>query len=345
MTTLVAVRKNDEIAIAADSLTTFGDTRLSARVRPTLREDRPLQGHVHRPVRQRRAPARVREPAREARRSRFLEQGGDLRDASASCIRSSRSSTSSIPKEEEDDPYESTQVTALVANEHGIFGVYSMREVFEYTRYWAVGLRPRVRAGRDVRAVPELRTAGAIARAGIDAGATFDRNSGLPMTLYTVAAARLTAPRWPRRAVRRRAHALRVRARRGARRAREPRRRVPRDSRPASVPAGAAARARGASRGHGAARLDARASRDAHRPAAGRRAGRPARGRVRRATSACARPRNGRERCRRAAGRCLARAARRRPRDEPARDHARSRRTAARSTRASSRSRPRRSRR
>ena len=31
MTTLVAVRKNDEIAIAADSLTTFGDTRLSAQ--------------------------------------------------------------------------------------------------------------------------------------------------------------------------------------------------------------------------------------------------------------------------------------------------------------------------
>jgi len=31
MTTLVAVRKNGEIAIAADSLTTFGDTRLSAQ--------------------------------------------------------------------------------------------------------------------------------------------------------------------------------------------------------------------------------------------------------------------------------------------------------------------------
>ena len=35
---------------------------------------------------------------------------------------------------------------------------------------------------------PKLRTAAAIARAGIDAGATFDQNSGLPMTLYTVAA-------------------------------------------------------------------------------------------------------------------------------------------------------------
>ena len=53
------------------------------------------------------------------------------------------------PKEEEDDPYESTQVTALIANASGIFGVYSMREVFEYTKFWAVGLRPRVRARRD----------------------------------------------------------------------------------------------------------------------------------------------------------------------------------------------------
>jgi hypothetical protein len=32
-----------------------------------------------------------------------------------------------------------------------------------------------------------LRTAEAIARAGIDAGTTFDKNSGLPLTLYTVA--------------------------------------------------------------------------------------------------------------------------------------------------------------
>jgi len=33
-----------------------------------------------------------------------------------------------------------------------------------------------------------LSTAEAIARAGIDAGAMFDKNSGLPLTLYTVPA-------------------------------------------------------------------------------------------------------------------------------------------------------------
>ena len=90
------------------------------------------------------------------------------------------------PKEEEDDPYESTQVTALVANEHGIFGVYSMREVFEYSRYWAVGSGREFALGAMFAEYPKLRTAAAIARVGIAAGATFDRNSGMPMTLYTV---------------------------------------------------------------------------------------------------------------------------------------------------------------
>ncbi len=44
------------------------------------------------------------------------------------------------PDEEEDDPYESSQITALLANPNGIFfGVYSLREVYEYERFWAIG--------------------------------------------------------------------------------------------------------------------------------------------------------------------------------------------------------------
>jgi ATP-dependent protease HslVU (ClpYQ) peptidase subunit len=90
------------------------------------------------------------------------------------------------PKEEEDDPYESTQVTALVANEHGIFGVYSMREVFEYTQFWAVGSGREFALGAMHALYGRLRTATAIAKAGIEGGATFDKNSGLPMTLYSL---------------------------------------------------------------------------------------------------------------------------------------------------------------
>ena len=90
------------------------------------------------------------------------------------------------PKEEEDDPYESTQITALIANSHGIFGVYSMREVFEYTRFWAAGTGREFALGAMHALYPRLRTAEAVASAGIEAGAEFDKNSGLPMTLYTL---------------------------------------------------------------------------------------------------------------------------------------------------------------
>ena len=93
------------------------------------------------------------------------------------------------PKEEEDDPYESTQVTALVANARGIFGVYSMREVFEYTRYWAAGSGREFALGAMHALYPRLKTAEAVARAGMAAGTEFDKNSALPMTLYTLAVA------------------------------------------------------------------------------------------------------------------------------------------------------------
>jgi ATP-dependent protease HslVU (ClpYQ) peptidase subunit len=62
-----------------------------------------------------------------------------------------------------------------------------MREVFEYTRFWAVGSGREFALGAMHAQYPRLRSAEAIARAGIEAGAAFDRNSGLPMTLYTVA--------------------------------------------------------------------------------------------------------------------------------------------------------------
>ena len=80
MTTLVAVRKNDEIAIAADSLTTFGDTRLAAEHDRTSDKIVHYRGTyiglcgsaAHQLVFESLLAA--------ARRPRFLEQGRDLRD-------------------------------------------------------------------------------------------------------------------------------------------------------------------------------------------------------------------------------------------------------------------------
>src|ERR1700745_69952 len=189
MTTLVAVRKNGEVAIAADSLTTFGDTRLTAEY------DRVFDKIV------RYKDTYVGLCGSAAHQLVFeslLAQHKDLDFGSKIAIFETFRKLHPIlkdqhflnPKEEEDDPYESTQIQALIANANGIFGVYSMREVFEYTQFWAVGSGREFALGAMYAQYRKLRTAVAIARAGIEAGATFDRNSGLPMTVYTLAAKR-----------------------------------------------------------------------------------------------------------------------------------------------------------
>ena len=66
------------------------------------------------------------------------------------------------PKEEEDDPYESTQITALIANGNGIFGVFSMREVFEYTQFWAAGSGREFALGAMQARYRQLRAAEAV---------------------------------------------------------------------------------------------------------------------------------------------------------------------------------------
>jgi len=186
MTTLVAVRKNDEIAIAADSLTTFGDTRLTAQYDRTPEKIvRYKETYI----------GLCGSAAHQLVFESLLKKHSDLDFSSKGSIFETFRKLHPIlkeqhflnPKEEEDDPYESTQITALVANRDGIFGVYSMREVFEYTKFWAVGSGREFALGAMYAQYPRLKSAAAIAQVGVEAGAVFDKNSGLPMTLYTVA--------------------------------------------------------------------------------------------------------------------------------------------------------------
>jgi ATP-dependent protease HslVU (ClpYQ) peptidase subunit len=185
MTTLVVVRKNGAVAIAADSLTTFGDTRLAAD------HDRSYDKIV-----------RYRDTyiglcgsaAHQLVFESLLAKHRDLDFSDKPAIFETFRELHPIlkeqhflnPKEEEDDPYESTQITALIANANGIFGVFSMREVFEYTQFWAAGSGREFALGAMHARYAQADSAEAVARVGVDAGAKFDRNSALPMTLYAL---------------------------------------------------------------------------------------------------------------------------------------------------------------
>jgi ATP-dependent HslUV protease subunit HslV len=179
MTTIVAVRKNGIVAIAADTLTTFGNTRLPAAMDSS--HDKILHlGDSHVGVCGSAAHHLVLN-SKEAIFETFRKLHPVLKEE---CFLN--------PKEDEEDPYESSQITALIINASGLYGIFSMREVFEYTQYWAIGSGHEFALGAMQHAYPRFDNAVDIARAGVEAGIAFDKNSSAPITLYTVTLALTT---------------------------------------------------------------------------------------------------------------------------------------------------------
>jgi len=188
MSTVVAVRRHGIACLAADSLTTFGDQKQGPaydrhsdklqRIGPGAISIVGSAAHtlvIESVVRQRRIHIDLRDRLRLFESFRALH--GELKEHYYLNPKDS---------EEDNDPYESTRIDALIASAHGIFGVYALREVYEYRAFWAIGsgaeyaLGAMFLAWRDADAGAEQ-----IARAGVEAGAEFDAGSGPPVTLQS----------------------------------------------------------------------------------------------------------------------------------------------------------------
>ncbi len=91
------------------------------------------------------------------------------------------------PKEDERDPFDSMQMEILIASPSGIFGAYPLRSVQEYTRFYAFGSGAELALGAMYAVWETAADAQQVARAGLEAAATFDDSSSGPFTLHTVA--------------------------------------------------------------------------------------------------------------------------------------------------------------
>ncbi|RKZ47821.1 MAG: MFS transporter [Candidatus Parabeggiatoa sp. nov. 3] len=90
------------------------------------------------------------------------------------------------PKDDDDDPYESSQMDLFIANPYGIFGVFSLREIDEYQKFWSIGSGSDYALGAMYAAYDQFEEAEAIARIGVEAGIEFDDGSDAPITAYSV---------------------------------------------------------------------------------------------------------------------------------------------------------------
>lgn len=91
------------------------------------------------------------------------------------------------PEQDEDDSFESSRMSVLIANRHGIFGVSSHRAVQEFSKFYAYGNGREYAMGAMYCLFADNgKTAEEIARLGVEAAAEFDDSTGLPVMSFTV---------------------------------------------------------------------------------------------------------------------------------------------------------------
>ena len=190
MTTVVVVRKGGQVAIAADTLVTFGDTRLAHRFEDNTKIFQVetdggssyvgMAGTVaHFPVLRKAMGSMPRELLK-------LGSKDEVFDTFTKLHPYLKENFFLQTKEEDSDPYESSQFSVVIANATGIYGLYSYREVFEFKEFWGIGSGRSFALGAMYAAYGKAKTAKEVAEAGIAAGCEFDRNSAGPADIFTV---------------------------------------------------------------------------------------------------------------------------------------------------------------
>ncbi len=186
MSTIVIVRKHHRACIAADSLTSFGDTKQSAEFVANADKILEYKGQFL---------GIVGSAAHQLVMQSLLARHADAIDFSSSlAIFETLNRIHPILKEEyflnakdeDEDDYETSRIDALLLTHRGIFGLYALREVDEYTRFWAIGSGSEFALGAMHAVYDRLDDAEAIAEVGIRAGAAFDNGSALPMQVRSL---------------------------------------------------------------------------------------------------------------------------------------------------------------
>lgn len=186
MSTVVVARKGGSLAIASDSLITFGEMRLPPGYEANTKLFN-LRGNwigavgstAHIPVLQMALAALPKDQLQLQSRNQIFETFRALHPQLKERFFLNT-------KEHDTDPYESSQISILIANAQGIFGVESYREVFEFERFWAIGSGRRYALGAMYANWTRAKSAREVADAGVRAGCEFDTSSAAPVRLHTL---------------------------------------------------------------------------------------------------------------------------------------------------------------
>ncbi|APW38547.1 MFS transporter [Rhodoferax koreense] len=190
MTTVVVVKKAGQVAIAADTLVTFGDTRLGHRFEDNSKIFKVdgtggpsyigMAGTVaHFPVLRKAMTAMPKDQLHLGSKDDVFETFSKLHAVL-------KEGYFLQTKEDDNDPYESSQFTVVVANASGIYGLYSYREVFEFKEFWGIGSGRSFALGALHASWNTAKSARELALQSVNTACEFDKNSAGPVEVFTL---------------------------------------------------------------------------------------------------------------------------------------------------------------
>ena len=90
------------------------------------------------------------------------------------------------PKDDDDDPFESTHLECLIASPYGIFGLCSMRSVEHFSRFSSYGSGYQYALGAMHSQFETSFSSEEVAQAGLAASADFDEASSAPFDIESI---------------------------------------------------------------------------------------------------------------------------------------------------------------
>lgn len=186
MTTVVVVKKNGKACIAADSLMGWGGLKQkseyvadNSKIINLAENYFGISGSSSHKLVMSSYFSKLKKPI-------LLRNKKEIFEAWLRFHRALKDDYHLNPKEDDDDEYESSQIMTLLANPHGIFGIFPLRTVIEFSKFWACGSGMEYALGALHCNYDRSDDVADIARSAVEAAAEFDEGTECPITTHTI---------------------------------------------------------------------------------------------------------------------------------------------------------------
>lgn len=186
MSTIVVVKKNNEIVIGADTLTKYGSTKFNANFTKNQSKIIKIRESYIATCGNAVVNLILKNYFNNLEDQYNLNSVDNIFEIACNLHEVLKEKYYLNPNADEEDSYESSRMECLIANRFGIFGLDGYRYVEEYTNYAAYGSGYKFALGAMKVAYQFDLTAEEICKHGLEAAAEYDDGTDKPFDIYKI---------------------------------------------------------------------------------------------------------------------------------------------------------------